>query len=686
MRAVLSLFIWVMVSSPQIVFSAESAATAAVRLNKLAHQNDPYSFMFQFTTQSKRFSGQIIETDRFRPPVLLKQTKDELTFANYFHQGKYWIARINLNSKIEKTYFHVVKFAAVPGVTAAHTQYRIVFAPGSEVELTSQINGESEVAKVNDIVISYEASRPQNIPYSFLDGVEDNYAIVARALSGAQRADESTETPTEQYQLKLNDQESIELLTTSIVKGSKDQFTRFYNTLSPNCTTEVFTRIDELSTRKHLSYQKFLTVLSVDPIAGPSLRDLNERRILGLRGPNLESEIYKGEFTYIPTQEGLIPKMGIFPDRLANQWSLVFYIKNEQKLTQTHQKIIKEIEKDLYGLVGQILQTALSSSSLGESEAQQLFQRGLIRANTEIHQFLTRLDQRLPADFSEQILLYFVPFVGSPQDEVTQQIVQGLPARLPFKTYRATEGDLHQIRSAPKKVRFAFDEETKRKNLDVNPAHFVGAAMSLNLKRSESLFKIQIIGGLNPITKDLGIEQGPVRLDSINATSKHGLDNQSLMLMEMTTQVGIKNPPQVIVNFGQDLGASTSHNRVANMTLKKESKDFGMFSVNEGRNPSFERLSAVPYFLGEENYFGINLKFPILSMDIDLETLSLSQINLRVFKPSFGISIGAKTIDEQFRSGINAKINDFRNQLLSKKGNLLQQIFEDKKCNSMLKQ
>lgn len=652
---------------------AQTSALAAFPLTTLEHPDDPYSIQYQFTEGSKKFAGQIIETDRFRHPVVIKETKEHIEFANYLHDGKYWIARLNKSAQVDRTYFHVVRFAAVPGVTAAHTQYRVIFKPGSEVELRSQTGG-SEVEKVNDVVISYEASRPAGIPYSFVEGIRDNYAIVARALSGQQRVSESLENSTEQYELNLQSHESMELLLSSIIKGDQDRFSRFYNTLLPNCTTEVFTRLDELSTRKHLKFEKFLTVLSNDPIAGPSLRDLKVRGLLGARGPNLKAEFLEGQTTYVPTKKDQEQRLGIFPEELAEQYSLVFHTPGGAELSKREKQVIAQAQKELYQLIAQVLQSSLSTVALDQMDGQALFQEGLLKVHTTIKEFVSRLDQSIPAGFESNLAFYFAPFVGSEQDEITEQIVQGLPARLPFKTYKAV--DLYQIRQAPGKVRSAFEEEAQRKGLTPPAFHMSAAVVQLHLERGVSKAEVQIVGGLNHIERPLGIEQGPVRLASLQA-------NPSMVLIGLKHQVGETTPPQVHVEFGEDLTPRSERpqgNWGVNMIIDQRSQRYGLFKVDEGTHrPSYSRLDAVPYFLGEEKYLGIDLKFPILSMDVDLQSLSLSRINLKVYKPFLGLTISSNSIDEQFKAGIN-------NQIEELKGNLLQTVFKAQDCNSNLVQ
>ena len=156
---------------------------------------DQYETPTKLSEGSKSWGGQCINTERFRPPVIIENTAEKIKFANYLHQGKYWIAEIDKSAPIEKTFFHIVRFEVVSGITAAHTQFRVRFENNDAVKLTSQTD--SETTSINDIVVSYEASRPKDIGYNFALGAVDNYLLVGRVMSGRQRQDESTENTTE---------------------------------------------------------------------------------------------------------------------------------------------------------------------------------------------------------------------------------------------------------------------------------------------------------------------------------------------------------------------------------------------------------------------------------------------------------------------------------------------------------
>ncbi|NCN41761.1 hypothetical protein GW916_11000 [bacterium] len=656
---------------------------AAVDTGQVLHENDPYSIQYKISEPSK-FAGQIIEVDRFRHPIIVQETDDFIEFANYLHEGKYYIARIFKVSQVEAAYAHIVKFAAVPGVTAAHTQYRVVFAPGSEIELRSQRTGESEELKVNDIVISSEAARPEGFPYEFNTGLFPNYAVIKRALSGVQRAKESIENKTEQYKILLPSEGLLQMVLNSIHEGHKERASRFYGTIARNCTTDLFVSIDKILTAMGRIFKTFKTVLSLDPIATPTREALRERGVLGPRVANLEREIFHGELDYVPSDEDKPKPIGVFPERLASQFSLVIHIPNEENLNQDQLDTIKTVRAEFSELVSEVVQSALATSSLGSDSGQEALRNGLLSVTKALQEFLSEWDKKIPEGMDQKLMIYFVPYVGSPSEDITEQLTEEYPARLPIKAFKGTvnseRNDLFQVQMAPKKVRLAFLEESQRKETELRPLHLSGLAAQVHLKRGSSSAKLQILGGLNPSSHVLVEEQGPIRLFSVNTVDPElsPTSNTSMLTLNLEVKAADGSIPQLRVEFGRDQRHQIAPRGVVpNMNMEANDPNYGLFNLAEGRRGAGRhRLLRAPYFFGEEVYMGIDIRFPILNFSLDLETFKIENLDMRIFKPTLGLTLKMKMVNSKFQKSLNSKIKSIMDKVKADGGTgLLNQLF-----------
>ncbi len=310
---------------------------------------------------SNNFSGQCVDSNRFRPAVIISKSDSALTFENYLHENKYWRAELSRNAKVESVFVQIIRFNIVSGVTAAHVQIRFKLKEGNEIKLSS----ESETVNVDDIIISFEAARPKNVGYNFALGIVDNYLLVGRIASGAQRLSEyDEENKTEQYKLKLEGDDSIELLQSAIQLSHDSRMERFYNTLKPNCTTEIFDLIDSLPSQQLNGSAPFLTMISNDPVAGPTIDGLNERRLLEKRVANLREELESGasdapeEVIENSGQFSLLAKVEGYP------YSIVLAVPETVNLDKSQKESLREAKKLAYNMAPNLIQRLSSSLML----------------------------------------------------------------------------------------------------------------------------------------------------------------------------------------------------------------------------------------------------------------------------------------------------------------------------------
>ncbi|MCB0393172.1 MAG: DUF4105 domain-containing protein, partial [Bdellovibrionales bacterium] len=392
----------IFVLSNQTVFGAEQVA-AIIDTSCALGVGDAFEGPVRLTEASAKFANDCIDSDRFRAAKVVENSPTRLVFGNYLHDGKYWIATMSKAAKIDAVYFHVVKFDVVEGVTAAHTQIRVRFKKGSELKLKSQ-NGGSEIGTSNDFVISFEASRPKNEPYNFALGAFSNYAAVARVLSGKQRLAEADETnKTEQYMIDLPEAEARMLVERGVIQSEEQGFSRMYNTLKPNCTTDAFDLIDGLPSVAKKNPIPFLTVLSNDPIAGPSVEALKDRGILIGQLPNLREEIVNGDLS--------APKPVLDSKQSANGflasvegWPFSLVLIPSDGLGELKDEAIRMA----YDIVPGLIQSLGSAAISDPSEAAKVLVSVLQEISFDLQPKLEKLNAKLPRD-AEYLRLFFVP-------------------------------------------------------------------------------------------------------------------------------------------------------------------------------------------------------------------------------------------------------------------------------------
>lgn len=265
---------------------------------------DPYDHGFRITRESWKYAGQCVNIQRMRAPEATSAVTDSAAnsihfarFANFLHQNQFWIAEVPRQASIRRLIWQVENFnIGVPFVKAAHAQLRIQFDESSPVRLYPQSasSPQSDAQLVNDITISAEAFFPEGVAYNFATGMMNNYPLGIRVLSTADRIAEhkgGTDdfvNRIDQYEVQMNQAEANEFLSKVLDRSLKRGLKYFYNTLRPNCVSEIFDALDEAVGSN--GAPPFKTGLSTDPVAGPSLAALKARGRLGAPLPSLNEE------------------------------------------------------------------------------------------------------------------------------------------------------------------------------------------------------------------------------------------------------------------------------------------------------------------------------------------------------------------------------------------------------------
>ncbi|MFL5813942.1 MAG: DUF4105 domain-containing protein [Bdellovibrionia bacterium] len=251
---------------------------------------DPYDPAYKITYGD--YNGQCIDGSTVRPPLVLKQDDKQITIANFYHNGKYWVASIPKNA-VSSVMFQGVPFDSVLFglIQFKHGQFR--FKLNQPIVLREQAGNKTETATVDDLIVSSTATRPKGIEYSVLKG--KNFGIATRVLSPTSRGVEEIavdKSRVHQYELKMDPQAMSDFLVTSIVRAKDAGYQDMYKLLDNNCATVAFDSLDAAIPRPS-GVQPFRGKwwLIRDEIERPSLQALKERHISFTRVQDMNEEM-----------------------------------------------------------------------------------------------------------------------------------------------------------------------------------------------------------------------------------------------------------------------------------------------------------------------------------------------------------------------------------------------------------
>ena len=168
----------------------------------------------------------------------------ELAFANFSHEGKFWVAMVPPNA-VKDIDMMLEHFPAI--VPAAHSMLRFRLKDGQEARLVPQTEGSDDKPRVlKDLVLSIEATAPKNFKYGLVDGLFNNFAAAYRMESVQDRAAHTKNNGhrVEQIPLKFSEQEKQRILKEAITTSHQRGLKTNYNTIASNCTNEAMHIID----------------------------------------------------------------------------------------------------------------------------------------------------------------------------------------------------------------------------------------------------------------------------------------------------------------------------------------------------------------------------------------------------------------------------------------------------------
>lgn len=628
--------------------------------------NDQFEIGVKMNSTQEALNGKCMDSKTFRAAQVISETDQYLEFANFLHQNQYWIARFPKDSQVyDAAFFQIQRFPIVKGVEAAHVQMRIRLKQGQFIELINQTTQQAE--KVSSVIISFEAGRPVQVPYNFALGAFDHYTLIGRITSSEQRYEERKTTGTEQYKLKLNQDQIKELALRGVKRSAQVGVETFYNTLKPNCTTEAFDLIDQLPGHEG-KFQPFLTLISADPIAQPSLDALKSRGLLQERVQNMNEELVnkmtQDTLMAIPVKK--TTELDYFPVIKDLPWSVVLVSPPKKILSATEAQILEQVKKELLGRIPMMLQAAVSAamaSSDGSDQSSQsskILSAVMAKVNSEMKLVLEKLDSKLSRT-PRTIAIYLVPFKSNhPLAQTSLQKI-GIQAAIPLNLVEVNV-DIDDRRShevffhIAEGTRRVSDEGIKRKV----PFYFRGANINLKLEQKNSSSSSQIMLGLNSLERPFNMKNSQVVFSKAVIPVAENRSDRSIMLLSHSQLAQKEKQNLVQIEFGSDGGITGSI-----------SPDlFGNFQIFTG-NSCVRQVKSTPALVGVFGEKPLNkgiidmalkgrpTRFQIFGADLNIQTQLIESMDVRVATgPIQCLSNGS--VNNQFKDEGNTMINKIK--------------------------
>jgi hypothetical protein len=610
---------------------------------------------YRFTDNSQLYKGKCVDGSRFRPIKNLVISSDLATFNNYGHDNQFWQAQLPL-TKLATVYFHVQRFAVVEGVVAAHTELRFVFKDKGDVKLTQKDKQDA----TQDILVSFEAAFPKEVGYNFALGAFPNYARVAKIMSTLQKQNDSTATM-EQYELNLSQDEMVTLLKTSLQYSQKISIEEFYNTLRPNCTTEAFDLIDLLPRFKG-KYPPFLTMISPDPIAGPSIDALQKRKLIKQRVQDYADEL-KGVAQILPVPETKSSMTTFLPDVAGRPWTLTTVLPDTSSMTPAQKKVIESLREQLILSIPALVQNYGSVMMLtpDEQKGQALFINTFKSFVQQLPAFLRKINSELPEE-ATNINMYFAPYESAATS--TSLTGMGIPAQIPFalNDYQLDDADKYSQRIFYDLAQGIIQAGETGAD-PAQKAFLMGAALLLKAQKDQSTVTTQLIAGLDALESNMEVVDKKVNIHKVVVPKGNRNIHRPSMLINHFQEVSKEELNENMdVQFGSfgGLGGTSAEYGFASLQIDKG------FDCNQQAN-------ATPYLEGSltDQFTGIGLvdflvqgqsiRFHIMRMSLNLKTQKVDNMNLAISTLGFNC-INNKDAEVQFTESANKAIADLINK------------------------
>lgn len=182
-----------------------------------------------------------------------KTQKEDTVFANFYHEGRFWIASVPKDS-VEKVYFLKEKFVAP--VPAFHTSLRLKLKPGHDVKLFPQTGEEVKPQFVSDLIFSVEGVPVRGETFAVGKAFESQLALSLRFYSAKElffESDYFLNDKIEQIPLIASDVENQRILVNALKESHETGQSKMYSFCYNNCTNRIYELLDRSLDARGLS-------------------------------------------------------------------------------------------------------------------------------------------------------------------------------------------------------------------------------------------------------------------------------------------------------------------------------------------------------------------------------------------------------------------------------------------------
>ena len=233
--------------------------------------------------------GKCIDSRTVRPVVILGEDSKSIRIANFYHEGKYYIATIPKDA-VQSVIFQGIPIGKLPlqlGIVA-HTQFRFVLKDGRKVDFQEQAGSGKKHVSISDVIISSTYTAPVGVSYNIEHS--QNFGLVTRAMSSTSRGSEEMwkdQDQIHQFLTTMSPDIGSAFLINSIRRSAAVGYSEKYGLLDNNCTTFALDTLDQTVPRRH-GVKRFRGNLEDlrDETMRPALRALKQRGFLPQNSDN----------------------------------------------------------------------------------------------------------------------------------------------------------------------------------------------------------------------------------------------------------------------------------------------------------------------------------------------------------------------------------------------------------------
>jgi hypothetical protein len=488
-------------------------------------------------------------------------------------------------------------------------------------------------------MVSFETAAARGRPVHFAFGAVPNFPLVGRAGHTEAFLAEHLLT-LEQYELALEPSEVPELLILALARSQAIGLNTFYLMLRPNCTTEALDILDQLPRLKN-RFPRFLSVISTDPVAGPSLRALGERGLIRRRVQDYAEE-QKGIERELPLPTDRVRLPSFIPRVPDAPWTAVVVAPDPATMSRAEQDQVAALKKELllrlFGALQSYGASSLQSLGAGDISRAQAILSALGGASKEARVALQAAEGTVPAE-GRTLAVYLVPMKSDGRGDTSLESL-GINAALPFsvKEIRAANA------AGTKSEAFYWIGAGARRTAERDvrpagvPAFFMGLAVVANIVPGESTLSTQLLVGLNGQTHPFAAPSTKANIDSLVVPDPAGADGATVLISHVQG-ANEKLATEARADFGPfgGLAGTLVRNR------------FGGFQILRPINTEGDkvrdceaRVQSVPRFTGtfgasptgnsvaDAVLKGRPVAFHLLSLRFDIAALTVKDVDLGV--------------------------------------------------------